>query len=160
MDQMPRRRKSQDNPYTLNKDESKGIYIVKFKDSLGINREVAVSKEIFNVFNEFELKDIMQMNEFDRHIEHSEVFENNLNIKAKNKIKNIEDEFIKKSTFEDLKNAIEMLPEIQKRRIKKYYFEDQNIYQIAKDEHISVKNVSKSISEGRNKLKKYLKKFI
>ena len=31
MDKMPKRRKHQDNPYTLNKDEEKGIYIVNFR---------------------------------------------------------------------------------------------------------------------------------
>ena len=35
----------------------------------------------------------------------------------------LEDEFIRKSRFEDLINAINKLSDVQKRRIKMYYFE-------------------------------------
>ena len=111
-------------------------------------------------FDKSELQDKREMNEFDRHIEHSEIYEDNLVIRAKEKTISMEDEFIQKATFEELKRAIEMLPEIQKRRIKKYYFDDKDEYEIAKEEFISVKNVSVTLKSARENLKKILKKLI
>ena len=36
----------------------------------------------------------------------------------------LEDEYIKNSSFEAVRNAIELLPDIQKRRVKKYYYDN------------------------------------
>ena len=46
MDINPKRRRKIDNPYLLNKDKEKEIYVVSFKDGQGIYREVPVTKEI------------------------------------------------------------------------------------------------------------------
>ena len=78
---------------------------------------------LLRAFDRFELDDLSEMNEYDNHIEHSEIFENNLESRAKDKQILLEDMIIQKETFEKLKKAINELPEIQKRRIKKYYFD-------------------------------------
>ena len=70
----------------------------------------------------------------------------------------LEDEIIRKFTFEDLKNAIKELPEIQQRRIKMYYFEQLKLEKIAEIEHTSFQMISKSIKQGIENLKKILKK--
>lgn len=80
-------------------------------------------------------------NEYSRHIEHSEIFENNLNIKAMDKPLSLEDEIIRKSTFEEVRNAIEQLPEIQKRRIKDIYFNDLTQQQLADKECTSLRAI-------------------
>lgn len=80
MAERPKRRKYKDNPYTLNYCEEKNIYTITFKDSRGVKHEVEVSRKIYKAFDNFELEDLSEMNEYDRHIEHSEIFENNLNI--------------------------------------------------------------------------------
>ena len=154
----PKRRKSKDNPYTLKYIETQNIYIVSFKDHKGIIQDVEVSKEIFVSFDRFELDDIKELNEYDRHIEHSEIFEETLNNRIKDKIPSLEDEIIRKATFEELKLAIEQLPEIQKRRIKKYYFAEKNEYEIAKEEHTTQQAVNKSLRLAIQKLKEILKK--
>ena len=159
MDKMPKRRKHQDNPYTLKKDEEKGIYIVNFRDSLGIDREVAISKELFKAFNEFELKDLSELNEYDNHIEHLQINENRLNEKARHKELNIEDNYIRKSTFEDLNKAIDMLPKVQRRRIKKYYFEELTLKEIAKEENCTKMAIKFSIDNAIKNLFKILKKY-
>ena len=120
MAQRPKRRKYKDNPYTLNYCEERDIYIISFKDSRGIIQNVEVTETIYKTFDRFELDDLSEMNEFDNHIEHSEIFENNLNDRAKDKPISLEDEIIRKSTFDELKKAIDMLPEVQKRRIMQY----------------------------------------
>lgn len=114
MESRPKRRKYRDNPYTLDK-VGNGEFLVSFKDGNNKLNAVKVTEEIFNTLNNFELKDISELNEFDRHIEHSEVFENNLNIRAMDKPISLEDDIIRKSSFENLKNAINSLPEIQKK---------------------------------------------
>ena len=157
MAERPKRRKYRDNPYTLKYVEEKNIYIVSFKDVKGHLQEVEVSKEIYKVFDLFELQDIRELNEYDRHIEHSEIYENNLEVRAKDKPLSLEDEVIRKSTLDELKKAIELLPTVQKNRIKKYYFDDKSEVDIAKEEKVSQKNVSKSLSVAIKNLKEILK---
>ena len=99
------------------------------------------------------------MNEFDRHIEHSEIYENTVEKRAKEKVISMEDELIQKARFEQLKRAIEMLPDIQRRRIKKYYFEDKNEYQIAKEEGTTKQAINYTLTIARNNLKNFLENF-
>lgn len=154
----PKRRKHKDNPYTLICID--GIkYIVTFKNGSGKLITVEVTKEIYEKMNEFELDDLHELNQYDRHEEHSEVYENNLNKRALIKPVSLEDEIIQKSTFEELMNAIKTLPETQKRRIKKYYFDDKNEYVIAEEEQTSHQAVHKSLSLALESLKKILKKI-
>ena len=54
-------------------------------------------------------------------------------------------------------SALEKLPEVQKRRIKKYYFDDKTEREIAKEENVSQKNVSKSLAVAKRNLKEILK---
>lgn len=159
MDKNPKRRKYWDNPYLLSKDESKNLYIISFKDTLGITQKIEVTKEIYSVFNDFELKDLSQMNEFDNHIEHSEVYENNLEKRTKEKTISIEDEFIKKATFEELKSSIDKLDEPYRKRIKMYYFDDKNETEIAEIEGVSQQAISKSLHIAIKNLRIFLKNF-
>ena len=145
MAESPKRRKCKDNPYTIT-----------FKDVKGHLNKVEVSEEVYRVFDKFELQDIKELNEYDRHIEHSEIFENNLESRAKEKPSSLEDEIIKKSTFDELKKAIELLPEVQKRRIKKYYFEDKTEQQIAEEENATQQSVHIILERALENLKKYL----
>lgn len=152
---LPKRRKYKDNPYTLNTIDNK-FYII-FRDGLNIPRTIEVNKNIYNLFNQFELDDLKELNEFDNHIEHSEIFENSLEKRMKNKPASLEDEIIKKSTFEELKNAIKQLPDIQKRRIIKYYFEDKTQQQIADEEMVDIRAIQYSLNIALKKLKEILK---
>ena len=68
----PKRRKSKDNPYTI--EERNGKYIVSFIDGEQKSIEVEVSKEIYECFDGFELDDLSQMNEYDRHTEHGRIY--------------------------------------------------------------------------------------
>ena len=157
MAERPKRRKHKDNPYTLNHIEEKNIYIITFKDSTGKLNNVEVTKKVFQAFDRFELDDLSELNEYDNHIEHSEIYENNINARAKDKTISIEDEIIKKSTFEELKKALEKLPEVQKRRIKKYYFDDKTEQEIADEENTSQQAVHIILERAKENLKKILK---
>ena len=156
MSDRPKRRKISDDPYTL--QVINNTYVVIFKDNTYKNHIVEVSEDVFNAMNSFELDDLKELNEFDRHIEHSLLLDEKLYIRAKNKPLDLEDEIIRKSSFEDLKKAIDTLPEIQKRRIKKYYFEEKNEYEIAKEENTTQQAINKNLHQAIKKLKEILKK--
>ena len=117
MSNRPKRRKFKDNPYTIIEIEISNKYFVTFKDSRGIFNKAEVSKDIYELFDYYELRDLSKMNEYDNHIEHSEIYENNLNKGATKKEKSIEEITLEKFSFNELKKAIEELPEIQKQRI-------------------------------------------
>ena len=157
MGERPKRRKYRDNPYTLSFIEEKNIYIVSFKDVKGTTHRVEINKDVYKAFDEFELEDLTEMNEYDRHIEHSEVFENSLEKRAINKPISLEDDFVNKSTFNELKEAINKLPEIQKRRIKKYYFDEKTQQQIADEEKVDIRAVQYTLNIALKNLKKILK---
>ncbi len=76
MDKRPKRRKDKHNPYTLY--TKAGRYYISFVDVNNNFQEIEVSQEVFESFNKFELEDVSQMNEYDRHLEHSEVDEHTL----------------------------------------------------------------------------------
>ena len=63
----PKRRKFKDNPYTIIEIEISNKYLVTFKDGNGIFNKVEVSKDIYELFNYYELRDLSQMNEYDNH---------------------------------------------------------------------------------------------
>ena len=58
----------------------------------------------------------------------------------------------------NLRNAVNTLPNKQKNRIKKYYFYEMKLKDIAKEENVSTQIVSKFIKQGIEKLKQILKK--
>ncbi len=157
MAERPKRRKYSDNPYTLNYCEEVNKYIVTFKDVTGKINKIEVKEEVFKALDKFELDDIKEMNEYDRHIEHSEIYEESLCHRAVDKPIELEDYIIQKSTFEDLKKAINLLPEIQKRRIKKYYFEEKTQQQIANEENVDIRAVQYTLNIALKKLKQILK---
>ncbi len=157
MDKRPKRRRHKDNPYTLICNKDLNIYFVSFKDSREKFITIQISEEVFNAFNEFELRDLSELNEFDNHIEHSELYENTLNKRISNFGESLDDYIIRKSTYEDLMRAINELPDLQKRRIKKYYFNDYSMVDIAEQEGCSKVAVKYSLECAIENLKKILK---
>lgn len=155
MENRPKRRKHKDNPYELNIIDSK--YIVKFKDNKKETHYVEVNAQIYEIFDKFELRDLSELNEYDNHIEHLELYDETLERRIIHKQELIEDVIIRKVTFEKLHYAIQQLSEIEKRRIKMYYFEDKTLEEIAKIENTSHQAISKSLQNSIRKLKNLLK---
>lgn len=151
----PKRSRKKDNPYTLEVSDEK--YYVLFKDSKNILRNIEVGKDVFDLMDRFELDDVCEINEYKRHIEYNEIYENNLNKRSFNNQVSLEDEIINKSIFEDLIKAVNMLPEIQKRRIKKYYFENKTQKQIAEEENVDIRAIQYTLHIALKKLKEILK---
>lgn len=155
MDKRPKRRKDKYNPYTLCSE--KGRYYISFVDVNNNFQEISVSQKVFESFNKFELEDISQMNEYDRHLEHSEVDENTLYQKSVSSEQPLEEYFDKVQDVENLHIAISKLPEVQKRRLNKYYFEEKTFDKIALEEGCTYQCVQRSVYRAVEKIKNILK---
>lgn len=107
----------------------------------------------------FELEDISQMNEYDRHLEHSEVDENTLYQKSVSSEQPLEEYFDKAQDAENLHMAISKLPDVQKRRLKKYYFEDKTFEEISHEEGCTYQCVQRSVYRAVAKIKNILEKL-
>lgn len=149
---MPKRRKSKDNPYTIVLIDNK--FLLKFKDSKNTIQIVELSNDIYKVFNAFELEDISMMHKVEKYIEHSEVYEDTLYKRALNKPISVEEEIERRDNIYKLKNAIENLPPVQKRRIRMYYFDDLKLKDIARIEECTFQAISKSINQAILNLRK------
>jgi len=150
----PKRRKDKDNPYTL--ENRGGRYYITFKDGQKMEQCVEINEELFQLFDRFELDDLHELNIFDRHMEHSEVYEWTLESKAQNQRESAEDEALRNMTVEKLHQAIATLPETQRRRLVRYYFGNLTYEQIAEMEGCSRQAVMKSVAAAEEKLKRIL----
>lgn len=156
MANMPKRRKLKDNPYSLDIDED-NKYKINFKDNKNVIHSIEVSEKVFNAFSNFELEDIRIMHEYERHIEHLDLDENNIHQKTAISDTSLEDIVEEKILNEDIRNAINELSDIQKKRVIKYYFEGKNEYEIAIEEGTTQQAVNKSLKAAKDKLKDILK---
>ena len=151
MDKRPIRRKFRDNPYLLESIKEKNIYIIKFNDING-KHEVVVDKDIFDLFDKNEKYENARYFEYSKHLFHNEI--NYSQIKSNY---SLEDEVINNLSLKELKYTIEMLPDIQKRRIKKYYFEEKTLEEIAMEEGCSKVAIKYSIDSALRKISKIFK---
>lgn len=154
MDKRPKRRKDKYNPYTLSTESGK--YYILFIDVNNHIQKVELSKKLFDSFNKFELEDISQMNEYDRHYEHSEVYEKTLNKKNVAVSQSLEEHFEDVLVMENLHMAITKLPEVQKRRLKKYYFDEKTFDEIALEEGCTYQSIQRSVYRAAAKIKSIL----
>lgn len=137
MDKRPKRRKDKYNPYTLY--TKAGRYYISFVDVNNNFQKIEVSQEVFESFNRFELEDISQMNEYDRYLEHSEVYEHTLYQKSVSSEQPLEEYFDKAQDSENLHMAINKLPNVQKRILKSTILKRKPLkkYLMKKDVHIN-----------------------
>lgn len=152
----PKRRRHKDNPYRLEKDTTNGLFFVIFKDGKNVLRKIEISRILYEQFDRFELDYLKELNEFDNHIEHSEVYEESLYHRTMHHEESIEDSVIRKSIYEELMNAIDKLSDIQKRRIKMYYFDEMNEYEIADKEGTTQQVIHIALVRAKEKLKEIL----
>lgn len=158
MNNRPKRRRYKDNPYHLEYIQTVKKYYVVFYDAKNNLKKINISQELFNTLDRFELDDLKELNEYDRHIEHSEIYEENLNLRAVSKPLSIDAIVEKKIENQNLYNAIENLPSIQKRRLKLYYFEEKTLREIAKLENCNYTAIKFSIDIALRNLKEQLNK--
>lgn len=152
----PKRRKDKYNPYQI--WELDGHYYIAFENGQGVPHEFEISKTLYDAFNEFELRDISYLHKWDKYIEHSEVWESTLNRRALQQPDSVEEIVFKNMLIEKLHKGISNLSEIQKRRVRLYFFEGLTYEQIAIREGCTKMPVKRSIDAAIEKLKKEMKK--
>lgn len=150
----PKRRKDKDNPYHIY--ESEGQYFITFRDGEGIVHNLEVNKILYDVFNSFELEDLRYLNVLDRHIEHSETRDSTLYKRAIHKPESIEEVTVNKVLTEQLRQLINHLPPVQRRRLIMYFFEDMTYDQIAEKEGCTKMPVKRSIDAAIENIRKKL----
>lgn len=133
--------------------------MVEFKDNDCIVHKIEVSESVYQAFDSFELQDISQIHKYRRHIEHLELTDELLSKRLFEKNITIEEKVEQQILYEELKKAIEQLSDIQKQRIKVYYFENLSLDEIARKQGTTHQAVSKSIHRGIEELKKSLRNF-
>ena len=120
-DKRPKRRKDKNNPYTI---YSVGIetdhprYFVEFDDSEGTHQCIEIDEKNFKLFDQFELEDLSYLNEINRH--YGELDNKELSTEDDTTWQTV----LSRLDHERLHSFIDQLPEIQKRRLQLYYFEN------------------------------------
>jgi len=158
-DPQPKRRKHRDNPYlifTTGIHTDNPSFYISFSDAENKEHCIEISKDLFDVFDEFERRDLSYLNEADRHYELSEQSEESLSKCAAQHQSSIEELVHRRMEAESLHKAISQLPKTQRRRLVLYYFGSFTYEQIAEMESCTHTAIRKSVSAALKKLKKYL----
>jgi len=162
-DPRPKRRRKKDNPYVLftigiNTDHPQ--YYVRFKDRQNHLHCEEISRELYEQLDDYELEDLSEMNENDRHIEQSEVSENSLHRRAAEPMEPTHEVAEKTMYSEYVHKAVEMLPPIQRRRVKLYYFVGLTLEQIGSMENCTKQAVKATLRTAEKNLEIILKKLL
>ena len=111
---------------------------------------------VYDCFDEYELIDLSAMNEFDRHIEHSELLESTLENRSWNKEIPLYDVVEKKHISKEVRQAINTLLATQRQRFIKYYYHGKSYKKIAEEEGCEYQCVQRLVYRAREKLKRKL----
>lgn len=152
---LPKRRKDKYNPYTLTKQD--GRYFVSFTDSCNNPQYVEVSKEVFQCFDEAELTELSQMNEYDRHIEHSELTEISLWRRTLTVDITLEDRAEVNLMMDQLRTALTLLSETQRKRWISHHYWGVSYTDIGKAEGCSRQAVAHSVESANIIIKNLIK---
>lgn len=152
----PKRRTDKDYPYTIQITESKK-YTVSFTDGLGVFQTVEISKELFEQFDRFELEEVSQHNEKERHYEKNELSEEMLLKRVFAPPKSIESTVIDEIERKQLLAEIECLPKTPRARLKMYFFENLTYEEIAQKYDCTYQAIQCSIEGAIKILKKKIK---
>ena len=149
------------NHYTLRTEIVEGIirYYISFTDGQTIPREIEVSRPVYLEFSRF-IKDERNLRRWDeRHTEQSELTEETLYIRALYPEKTVEDTAFDNLKNEQLRQAIQQLPEIQRRRFVLYYDFGLTYEQIADMEGCTKRAVKFSVDISIKKIREKLKNY-
>ena len=152
----PIRRKHKDNPYTIaveNNCEDKEHYFVSFLDNQNHFHKEEISREVFQLFDQFELEDLSTLNETDRHRAKQSVSEAAPSVRSLDTFRFIEESAIRNIERQKLHSIIKKLPSKQRKRVIKYYYHGLTYEEIARIDSCSYQAVQKSIKNALEKIK-------
>lgn len=159
IDPRPKRRKDKDNPYrlfTVGAATSEPHYFIEFKDGSGTEHCLEIEKPLFELFDQFELDDLLRLNEVDRHLDMREPANVPIEESEQSSKQSAELIVLRELESEALHSAIMKLPQLQRKRLILYYYGELDDRQIALIEGCSQSAVSQTISLAIKNLKKFL----
>ena len=159
-DPRPKRRRDELNPYellTVGIETDSPQYYIKFTDGAGVEHCMEISRELFELFDRFELDDLSYLNEVDRHYAEEELTDEVIAHQSKHISDTVEQEAYQSMTNQRLRSVIASLPDKQRRRISLYYFGGYTYEEIAKMERCSVHSVHVAVERAKEKIKKFFK---
>lgn len=141
--------------YILEYIESEDKYYISFKDSVGKECRLEVDKDIFEIYLKSKKAYIKIKNETSRHLEQSDLDEEQLYKRIFKQPESIENIIIKNNDKAKLNNAMSNLTATQLRRIELHIIDEITIRDLAKMEKARKKQIEKSIYLGLKKIKKF-----
>lgn len=158
IDPRPKRRRDPSNPYTIfstgaDSDDRVSHYYISFRDGQGKYHCLEISEELFQEFDRFELDDLSFLNEVDNHYEHSDLTEVSLYNRASQPPEELEESIFRSMDGAWLHTAVEALPEVQRRRVKLYFFQRLTFQEIAALEGCTKRAVKFSVDLAIQTLK-------
>lgn len=148
----PNRKKDNHNPYTLSIENN--TYYISFTDGQGIFHKQEISMELYVAFNGFELEDISWINKASRHLTEADTGEELLGHRIADSSEPVEDHVYRRIMYQELHKAIAQIPEIQRKRVRLYYFGGYTYEQIAQMENCTKRAVKFSIDTALKNLRK------
>lgn len=147
------------NPYTLRTEVAEGItrYFVSFQDGQAILRETEVSRPVYLEFSRF-VKVERNMRRWDeRHTEQFDLTDKSLYDRALHKPKSVEEAAFDSLRNEKLRQAIQELPELQRRRFVLHHEFGLTYEQIAEMEGRRKSAVCESVIRAEEKIREKIK---
>ncbi len=154
-DRHPKRRKDKYNPYTLSVIDGK-CYLA-FKDGQGHSHKLELDVKLYALFDRFELDDLSFLNEQERHLDQTELSEELLSRRVPENQASVEETVYESLQTQALREGINRLPEVQKRRLQMYFFDGLTYEEIAVRERCSYQAVQKSVTAALKKIREFLK---
>ena len=144
--------------YTLEYVESEDKYYISFIDSVNQECRIEIDKEIFYAYLKSKKNYIKIKNETNRHLEQSELTDEEIYNRAFEKEESIEETVMKDIEKEKMQQALKNLTEVQQRRIELHIVNNITIRDIAQLEKVRKKQIVKSLQIGLKKIKKIFEK--
>ena len=143
--------------YTLEYVESEDKYYISFIDSVNQECRIEIDKEIFYAYLKSKKNYIKIKNETNRHLEQSELTDEEIYNRAFEKEESIEETVMKDIEKEKMQQALKNLTEDQQRRIELHIVNNITIRDIAQLEKVQKSQIQKSLKLGFKKIKNFLK---
>ncbi len=149
------------NPYTLRTEIIEGIprYFVSFEDGQTIQRETEVSRPVYLEFLRFVKVERNLRRSDERNIEQLDLSDEVLYNRALIQPKSVEETTFDSLRSENLRLAIQQLPETQRRRFVLYHEFGLTYEQIAEIEGCTKMPVKRSIDRAEEKIRDQIKYF-
>lgn len=130
---------------------------LSFRDGQGVPHRLELDVKLYAVFDRFELDDLSFLNEQERHLDWTELNEELLSRRSAQEPAPVEDAVYESMQTQALREGVNQLPEVQKRRLQMYFFDGLTYEEIAVREGCSYQAVQKSIAAALKKIRKFLK---